>query len=616
MPICRLTLKLCALLCWAFAFNAQAQLASLPSAGIALSSIEVLHNVPQGLTLAQVQSGQAGAFTPQNDLYIYHPHWNRALWLKLQFQADLSPAQALQPAVLMLPKPYLDRVSLYTPSAKPGEPFPKSWPVQQAGDFFEPSVRPMRSFNPTFDLPAPADAAWQGGKDLVLYLQIDHVAPVMLNLELADAMQAKDRDLLTLVMYSMGLGAILLAALLTAAMAWLHRDAIYAWYSAYAVFAALASASHSGLAQNLLWPMGGYWPGTAVLCFVLLCGFCQLQFCVALNAQRITAQQLRYFAHTISALSVALAIGFVVFTPYWKALYFATLPVLGSAMVVSVWLMIVGWRAGHQLAGAWLLAFIPLFGTIALGFLEGSGLLPSTYLSYNVAIYAAILEVLILGLALQWFYSERLGELERRRALATVDPLTGFVAKPAFDKQLAHDWAISRRKGRLLAVAYVQLQTRANSEQHLQQLLTRSVRILRSATSAQDVVARLDGVLLALMIHDVSLGDDLNQKLSRIVALGLMPDASDRSVSVLQFRIAVTTSRQFKKPVEELDAQMRQLLAQPSGWGSKPIRYIDHTQKPSINPFALDSVALEETWEAAFKQEAAGSTLQGSSSSR
>jgi two-component system, sensor histidine kinase LadS len=600
----RLALLICALML--SAAPAQAQLASVPSAGLELTRLEVLHNVPVGLTLAQVHTGQAGEFVPHNSLQISHPVWDRALWLRLYLKASPAQAQPWHSAVLMLPTPYLDSVRLYTPGARAGEP----WSVQQSGDFFAPHTWAMRSLYPKLNAPSPGDAAWQGGNELVLYIQVDHLAPVLLRLEMADAKQALDRDLLSLVIYSVGLGAILLAAMLTAAMAWLHRDVIYAWYSAYAVCGALACASHSGLAQNLLWPIGGYWPGTAILCFVLLCAFCQLQFSLALNTDQFGNHPLRFWVYALSAACIAVAIGFPIFTGYWQAFYFATLPILGSAMALSILLMIMGMRAGHRLARVWLWAFIPLFGSIFLGLLEGVGLLPSSYWSYSLAIYAAIAEMLVLGLALQWFARERHGELERLKTLATVDPLTGFVTAQAFQSQLLHDWQSHKNQNRHLAVAYIQLQTRAQNDQQMQQMLTRCVRVLRSASGVHDVVARLDGQLLALLMHDVPMGDALNQRLSRIVALGLMPDTSQPQVSILQFRIAATTRERYAKPLTQLDEDLRTLLAQPKGWGSKPIRYIDRANSHQTSAIDLDSQQLDQFWDRALGDQIAGETAK------
>jgi GGDEF domain-containing protein len=585
--ICTLTLS---------AAPARAQLASLPSAGLELTRLEVLHNVPVGLTLAQVHSGQAGAFVPQDSLQVSHPVWDRALWLRLHLKASPTQAQPWQSAVLMFPTPYLDSVRLYTPGARAGEP----WSVQQSGDFFAPHTWAIRSLYPKLNAPLPSDAAWQGSNELVLYMQIDHLAPVMLRLEMADATQALDRDLLSLVIYCLGLGAILLAAMLTAAMAWLHRDAIYAWYSAYSVCGALACASHSGLAQNLLWPIGGYWPGTAVLCFVLLCSFCQLQFSLALNADRLSKHPIRFGVYLASAASVALAIIFPIFTTYWQAFYFASLPVIGSTMILTVWLMIMGMRAGHRLARVWLWAFIPLFGSIFLGLLEGVGLLLSSYWSYSLGIYAAIVEMLILGLALQWFARERHGERERTKTLASVDPLTGFATKQAFQTQLEHDLQVPGGADRDVAVAYVELITQAASSAAKEKLLKRSIRILRTATHAHDMVARLDGQLMAILMPHVKLGDDLNQRLSRIIALGLIPDPSNLGDNVLQFRIAATTRSSFKLPLDQIDTQLRQLLAQPKGWSRKPIRFLN--QSDAMHNFGLTATtsAFSDYWDKAF----------------
>jgi GGDEF domain-containing protein len=601
-PIQRLIAHVLQLILGAFllcAGSAQAQLASVPTAGIELTKLEVLHDVPYGLSLAQVQTNHSGGFVPKTSLHVSHPHWDRSLWLRLHLKANASASQP-QPAVLMMPTPYLDKVLLYTPAAGQGDP----WLVQQAGDFLEPHTWAMRSFYPKFNIPSPADPSWQGRQDMVIYIQIEHLAPVMLHLEMTDASYAMERDLLNLIIYCLGLGAMLLCALLTASMAWLHRDAIYAWYSTYALCAALACASHSGIAQNLLWPVGGYWPGTAVLSFILLCGVCQMQFSLCLNTDRPIPLWLRAWIHLASAACIVLAIGFPIFTAYWQSFYFATLFIIAQAMMLSIGLMILGMRAGHRLARVWLLTYIPLFSSIFLGLLEGVGLLPSSYWSYSLAIYAVMVEVLILGLALQWFARERHGEIERAKAIATLDPLTGFATSSAFQTHLHDDWHQAAKHKYDTAIAYIELKTKTSNNAQREQLLMRSVRILRAATHAQDMVARLDGQLLAMIMPKMSMGEDLSQLLSRIVALGLIPDRSDHTHSILQFRIAATTRRHFNGSLEQLNAQLRDLLAQPSGWGSRPIRVIDHlarSAKPATPDKEFDD--LEDIWDRALAAE-------------
>ena len=220
-------------------------------------------------------------------------------------------------------------------------------------------------------------------------------------------------------------------------------------------------------------------------------------------------------------------------------------------------------------------------------------------------IYGVTLEVLVLGLALQWFARARHGARERTKVLSDVDPLTGFVSARAFEEQLRRDWQSQATRRLDHAVVYIELRTQASSAAQLEDMLKRCVRIMRSATSANDVVSRLDGKLIAISMPHVQMGDDLSQRLSRIVALGLMPDRSDPQAQVLQFRIAATTRQHFNAPFARLDAQLRDLLSENTGWDSKPIRFVDGTSRnaePRVMPTMPD---LDDVWERALKQEQA-----------
>ena len=597
---CAEFIKLLALLVLAWLLNlppALAQLASVPSAGIELTQIEVLANAPAGLTLSQVQSGQAGVFIPHQGTRISHFYWNRAIWLRLSLKS--SDAQPVKPAsaVIALPTTYLDKVRLYSPGKLASDP----WVAQQAGDFYAPQTWAMRGFYPKFDLPNLADRNLQVEQPFVLYMQIEHYSPVTLQIELMDEKAALDGDLLQLLFLCIGLGSILLAMILTVAMAGLHRDAIYAWYSLYALCAALACASHGGIAIHALWPVSGFWPSTAEMCFVLIGGWAQLQFALVLNTKATSPPSTRYLVHTMSAACIVLALAIPVFSTYWQALYVATFVVLISAMAVTIWLMASAWRSGHKLAGIWIAINLPLFCSIVLVFLETVGMVSTAPWSRNLPIYATYLEVLVLGLALQWFARERHGEKMREKTLAATDPLTGFASAQAFQNQLAQDWTRLGKQNQDIVVAYVRLQTQATNPIHLERLLRRSVRILRTITGINDLVARLDGQLLAIAMPHVQLGDELSQRLSRIIALGLMPDSSDKQAPILQFRIAVSSQKYFTQPLDQLDTHLRDLLAQPRGWGSKPIRYTDGSMSSANTGLKLSS--LDALWDKALEKE-------------
>jgi GGDEF domain-containing protein len=580
--------------CWA-----AAQLASLPSAGIEIASIDVLPDAPIGLSLSQVLSGQAGIFVKSNGLQVQHSEWNRAFWLRIVLKRTAITPDQPEAALLSLQKSYLDTVRLFTPSDAQST----SWQTQLHGDFFPPDQWTHETTYPQFTLPSAATIAAMPRQQITLYMQLDHLAPVIISPQLSSTKQARRDDMTSYAIYGTLFGGILLASVLAACKGWLYRDPIYFWYSAYAATGLLACMSHSGLAQQLLWRVGGYWPSTAILFFLLLCCGFQLQFTSCIQDTSKQQRWQTWSRHLLAASCVVLAIGFTVFVAYWRSFYFMSLGLIALTMTFVTLMMIRPVRAGSQLAKAWLLATAPLWLTVVVALMEGVSVFPTTVWSFNAAIYAAGAEVLFVGFGLQWFARERHGLQERSKALATTDPLTGFATDKAFQQHLLRNWHALDAKKSDTAVVYIHLQTKANNSKHLEQLLLRSVRVLRSATSAHDLVARLDGQLMAIWMPNVQRGDDLSQHLSRIVALGLMPDFSDPQSTILQFRIAATTRRQYTQSVAQLDADLRARLAEPQGWSGKPIRYLEDAVSKRTEFLVQNSSDLEEFWQRALDQE-------------
>jgi GGDEF domain-containing protein len=580
---------------------ASAQWASPPAAGIEIAGIDVLHNVAPQLTLAQVLSGEAGIFVKHNGLQVQHSEWGRAFWLRIQLKrSSILPTEPAQD-LLVISKSYVDTVRLFTPS----DTASLSWQTQVHGDSLPPDQWTHETLYPQFTLPQAASIATFPDQRITVYMQVDHSAPLMISPQLISANKVLRDNLVSYTFYGMLFGAIVLAVILAAVQGWLYRDAIYVWYSAYAASVLMACMSYSGLAQQMLWRIGGKWPGTAVLSFVLLCCAFQLQFarCIRNTSQQPLWQI--WSGHLLAISCVMLAICFPLVGAYWRIFYYMSLSLIALTMIFITTMIIQSWQAGSQLAKAWLWASCPLWLTGILALLETVGVIPTMPWAFNMVIFATAIEVLFIGLGLQWFVRERHGLQERSKALAATDPLTGFATAQAFQTLLLRDWNSRDTQKQGMAVIYIELQTKAQDRKHLEQLLTRSVRVLRSATHPHDVVARLDGQLMAILMPHVQMGDDLSQRLSRMVALGLMPDRGGQNVSILQFRIAATTRAHYQQPVAQLDSDLRALLAKPTGWGSKPIRYLSSQERPSARKIALalDDSKMQELWEKALARE-------------
>jgi two-component system, sensor histidine kinase LadS len=570
---------------------------------VALKLVEfaVLRDVKPTVGLPEILAGQAGTFVPQAPLYIEDAGWGDTdLWLRLTLQGMALPEGQAAPALFLLefPKSYFDDIRLYSPP-KAGS---IAWRVQMAGDMLAQKDWYLRSLYPRFLLPSAQQVLASPGGQQVLYVRIRHLFPMTAKLQINSAAQSAASAQGTILALGLVLGAMLFTAVLSLMIFLLNRDSIFGWYFAYAMAAFLATASHSGLAHMLLWPIGGYWPGRATLFWLLMVGMFQLQFCRVLFQPSSTKTWPSWAAIALGSLCGITAVMYALLPQYWTQLYFLSMGWVFLTIGLSIWLVFLAWRQGNKLALAWMLAFIPLFFTVALGLLGSVGVLDDG-LGYNLPIYASAVEVILLGLAIQWFARERHGQMEREKALAATDPLTGFVTAEVFQNRLLSVWHSSEVSQHDMAVVYIQLQTKATSKKHQEQLLTRSVRILRSATHAHDVVARLDGQLMAILMPHVQMGDDLSQRLSRIVALGLIPDRSDPNASILQFRIAATTHWHYSWPLTQLHTDLRALLAEPSGWGSKPIRYLARSAAKRQPLMAKNTSALEDVWDRALDQQ-------------
>ncbi|HEX5091254.1 MAG TPA: diguanylate cyclase [Burkholderiales bacterium] len=99
--------------------------------------------------------------------------------------------------------------------------------------------------------------------------------------------------------------------------------------------------------------------------------------------------------------------------------------------------------------------------------------------------------------------------LQRQRALARTDALTGLYGRRAFEERLEHDLALARRHGRPLTLVYVDLdnfKTLNDAQGHAagDEALRRTARILEGATRRTDTVARLGGDEFALVLPETA----------------------------------------------------------------------------------------------------------------
>ncbi len=532
-----------------------------------------------------VLSGRAGEFVPLAAQLLGSSRWGSVSWLRvtLRATAGLSAEAASVRSVLALPRSYLDDVTLFSPvppfAGQPERPNPTSpqrWYQQEAGDTIVPSRWAVAGLYPRFMLPSALQLQDSGGA-LQLYLRVVHNAPFETELSVLSAGESAGRTQMHTLALGLMLGALLCVSALLGALAWHAKDLIYAWFSAYAVLTALACASHAGLAHRVLWPVGGNWPGFAVLVFLMLAAACQLQFSrlALVSQQGLVRPTMKRATHSLSLACLALAAAYMAFPARWQATYVVSLFVLGLSAAVVTWWVVAALRQRNRLALVWLLAYLPLFGVVVVALLEGVGMLGSRSVGIHTPIYAAGASVIVLGAALQWFSRERQNSRALSKALAATDPLTGCFTAAEFQRRLKQVWGARHGDTGDWTVAYVALLNPALDAGEQAQVTSRVVRALRSATGSQDTVARLDGSMFALLMPVRPGGQGVRQLLARIVAIGLMPDPSEPRAQPLHFRISHASCKRYAGDLAALQADLREAIGTDRNANDRPVRSVD-----------------------------------------
>jgi diguanylate cyclase (GGDEF)-like protein len=364
-----------------------------------------------------------------------------------------------------------------------------------------------------------------------------------------------------------------------------YRDASYAWYALYMLLAILAATSYLGLASYALWPDATRWPEYSILFLIQAAATTQLWFCQLIFLRQGQMRRLRKMVYMVTALSIALGVVYF-FLP--QAMQRMMIFTIGLLMCIAMVFFIVGltlWRTRQQATYFWVVAYVPLIVIVVVSLLRQFNWVTGFELPFELPVYALAFEAVVLLAALHLHAKERHAFEEREKAIAALDPLTGFFNANTFQQQLQQLWQRSLQQQEDLALALVQVQhstdrTDSQSAVKLERKLLRSVRLLRAITRDVDVVGRIGGNTLAVAMPGIPMGDELNNRLARLVAQGLMRDAYDEQSSELRFRIAAGTRLSYGDNLSALDNNLRFEISQSSGWSRKPIHYISLATVP------------------------------------
>ncbi len=507
---------------------------------------------------------------------IYQLSGNAALWIKLKVETDpLSDRRW----TLVFTKTFLDRIELHYQDAQ------GQWKKQQAGDAIAHSQWSQRTLAPQLRVPAlPA-----GEHELLIKIvqEFPQQIPVALMLDGA----AADLNQSDTLVAATVLGVLGLVLLLALHLAYSYRDSVYVWYAIYVLFSLLSVGAYLGIASYLFWPQADRWPEVSILVLILISVAAQLWFCQAMFMRDMQSVVLKQMAQYVVVFSVLLALSnLFVNSADYRINAFA----LGLALCIGSITIIVGKAAVNKLPSAyfWLAAYLPLIVSVVIALLENLSFINSVGLPYSLPAYTLAFEAMVLLFALHLHAKNRHAVQERERALTATDPLTGFLNARVFAQRLLAMWAkaVAGNKELALVMVYVHHtsdKTDPQSALRLERKLLRSVRLLNTITRDVDAIARVGGNVLSVAMPGIPMGEDLNNRLARLIALGLMLDPYDAEPMELHFRIAAGTRGMWGDDLKSLDSHLRAAIAQTSGWSRKPIQYITAQSPAAPSPQLL-----------------------------
>ncbi|WP_078083602.1 diguanylate cyclase [Microbulbifer mangrovi] len=226
------------------------------------------------------------------------------------------------------------------------------------------------------------------------------------------------------------------------------RDRAYAYYMGYAVSYGLYFGVHNGVSFQYLWP-GNPWLANQSL--VMLLGFTLIfgiQFVrtvcsgpqLAPRTDKI-ARWLLYLLFPLTAISP-----FVSYGPMILTLAILTLVLSILFMVMGV----ISLLRGSVPARYFLVGWGALLISVVIYMLKTFGLVPHNSFTHNAFQVGALVEMVLLSLAL----GARVGEIQRH---GITDQLTGLFNRRYFDEQLPREFALAERNNTPLALVILDL---------------------------------------------------------------------------------------------------------------------------------------------------------------
>ena len=229
----------------------------------------------------------------------------------------------------------------------------------------------------------------------------------------------------------------------------------------------MACVSVMGFGSYILWPQAIAWNDVSSHTFLLLALAMLVQFArvVFLGNPAHRAWRASAIALSVALLATAVAV-------QGCGAEVIVVSVGAGVFLSSVWVFaLLIWRAlrGDRLAWLWFVAYLPLSVLVSLTIVDAFGWISVPSLPVEATLYGLMFEMPLLLLGLVQHAKAAHTQRVQARALAAVDPDTGFVPARAFYPLAEQQWNATLDARAPMVVAFVQVaHARGGSHQAMQ----------------------------------------------------------------------------------------------------------------------------------------------------
>lgn len=342
-----------------------------------------------------------------------------------------------------------------------------------------------------------------------LYVRIQSVDPMLIQLELLPAEQAEEHEHRVHYSYGFIYGFLLALVAYNLMLYFGLRERSHLLYSVYLATLIALDVAYTGHGLAYLWPHQPQLQRYAILGLMVLFGCAGLLFARRFLTLEVHAPQVNAWIKIGSGLALLGFLLTVVLQSQWAAAWLA----FGFAAVFMVSMLLLGLLAVRtkRAAGRYFLVAVAC-GMTGSGstFLAVLGLIPFNTASYHALEAGLILEATLLALAVAYHMRQHQLAAVRSEHLAQHDPLTGLLNRRAFLAQAQALWSTSERSTRPLSVVLLDLDHfKAINDTYGHATgdaaLLACAQLLAQACRAGDVLVRWGGEEFILLLPETDL---------------------------------------------------------------------------------------------------------------